>query len=199
MQKQENIQAYILAGGMSSRMGTEKGLVKLNGESFIQRILSQLNNVFQNVSINSSNTQYKSFGVPLVIDIIPQCGPLSGIHACLSNCKKPHAFIISCDVPLIRSESIHKFLNERNEKFPIQVLEYKNQIEPLFGIYSTSLLPEIEKRLKKKDWSVLNFVQESSHQRINLNNISENPEEEWININSPQELLQTEKKLTWVK
>src|ERR1035437_7677768 len=96
-----NLNGYILAGGKSSRMGTDKGLLVFNKKTIIQHVIAQLKPVVKEVIIVSNNRDYEKFGVKVIADIIKNIGPAGGIHAALSHSNTNHNFIVSCDMPFI--------------------------------------------------------------------------------------------------
>jgi molybdenum cofactor guanylyltransferase len=73
-----HISGYVLAGGRSSRMGTDKSLLPLAGKSLIQHAVAKLLRVCADVHILGSNPALAAYA-PLVPDIHPNCGPIGGI------------------------------------------------------------------------------------------------------------------------
>lgn len=55
----KNVNGYILAGGKSSRMGADKGLLTFHGKPIVQKIIDQLKPAVKNVIIVSNNIEYK--------------------------------------------------------------------------------------------------------------------------------------------
>ena len=96
--------AIILAGGKSSRMGSDKGLVLLNGKPMISYIIEILKKMQIPIIIISNNENYKQFGLPVFADIIKEKGPLGGIYTGLKNSKTESNIIVSCDVPFYQIE-----------------------------------------------------------------------------------------------
>ncbi len=77
----------ILAGGKSSRMGEDKGLVLLNGKPMIQYVIEALKGVVSDIIIISNNASYNKFGIPVYPDIIKDKGPVGGIFTGLHHSK----------------------------------------------------------------------------------------------------------------
>ncbi len=143
----ENITAIILAGGKSSRIGTDKAFLKLNGESVIERIYNLLTKIFSDVIIISNNPEKFQFLTPKVYkDIYPHFGPLSGIHAGLSNSQTENNFFISCDMPLVTEEVIRFILAKMNND-DITIVKTESNIQSLLGIYKKSCLARADELL----------------------------------------------------
>jgi len=78
---ENTITAYILAGGKSQRMGTDKGFLEWKGQSFVANIIAAVKAVVgNNVVIVSSDEQYDALGVTRISDIVANKGPLGGIY-----------------------------------------------------------------------------------------------------------------------
>ena len=70
MKSKNNITGIILAGGKSSRMGTEKGLILYKNKPFVEHIIEAMNPLVDNIIIISNNKAYKSFGFRCYEDLI---------------------------------------------------------------------------------------------------------------------------------
>ncbi len=87
-----NVEAFLLVGGKSSRMGRDKAFLELNGAPLIQRTANLLAPLVAKITLvtsatapaDSKNTnRYSTFGLPTVIDRWPNAGPLGGIATAL--------------------------------------------------------------------------------------------------------------------
>jgi molybdopterin-guanine dinucleotide biosynthesis protein A len=158
--KIKNTNAYILAGGKSSRMGTDKGLLLIEGKAMIQYVIEQMQAVFDRVIIVSNNPEYEKFGLKVIPDLIKDIGPAGGIYTALKHSDAQLNFIVSCDMPLITKEAIEFIFKTRKES---QIVLLKNQenLEPLFGLYAkdceTVWLQLIHQKTIKLQEMVLRF------------------------------------------
>ncbi len=149
--------AIILAGGKSSRMGTDKGLITIGDKSMIEFIINELKaSKIKDILIVSNNLEYKKFGLPVFPDIIKDKGPLGGIYTGLTKSSRLRNIVLSCDIPLISSKIINHLIDISAE-FPLMVTKYEDKIHPLIGVWDASLIPSIgedliEDRLKLKDY-----------------------------------------------
>lgn len=131
----KKINGYILAGGKSSRMGADKGLLLFEGKAMIEYVINQMLPVFDNLVIVSNNPEYEKFGLKVIPDLIKEIGPAGGIYTALHHSNAKLNFIVSCDMPFVTQEAIEFVVNNTNES-QIVLLENKGKIEPLFGVYS---------------------------------------------------------------
>lgn len=154
MQPNPNITLAILAGGKASRMGgKDKALLEIDGESFISRIHRNLSPLFcRTIIIANDSIDYKIENVEVYPDIIPNVGPLGGIHTALVNLKTPYVFVVSCDMPFVSSEIANEIAScFLSEEIDILVPKIESYHEPLFAIYSKHLANKIEAILAKTD------------------------------------------------
>lgn len=148
------ITGIILAGGKSSRMGRDKGLLEFEGKTFIERIMESISPLVDSMIIVSSNEEYDQFGVRRVEDIIPEAGPLAGVYSGLFFSETDDNLIISCDVPLITAPVL-KLLIEAKDNSEVIQLESQGKTLPLIARYKKScqhsfkeLLDQGERRLR---------------------------------------------------
>jgi len=131
---QKDVTGIILAGGKSSRMGVDKGLLEVNGQPMIQSIIDTLKSITKTILIISNNSEYKKFGIPVYEDLIKEQGPVGGIYTALEKTDTETNIIISCDTPFITTEVLYKLLqNSETEK--VVIAKHNGREHPLLGIY----------------------------------------------------------------
>ena len=138
----------ILAGGKSSRMGEDKGLVLLNGKPMVQYIIEVLKEVVSDIIIISNNESYTKFGIPVYADIMKDKGPVGGIYTGLYNSTTELNFCISCDVPMISSDFI-LWLLKRSGNASITLPMYKDKVHQMIGVYSKQVLSNFKESTEK--------------------------------------------------
>jgi molybdopterin-guanine dinucleotide biosynthesis protein A len=99
----QQISAFILAGGKSTRMGTDKAFLQFNGRRLLERALTLTRSIAPNVVIIGAATKFAPFG-SVVEDIFPGCGPLAGIHAALQSSRSELNLILAVDLPFVTPE-----------------------------------------------------------------------------------------------
>lgn len=141
--------AVILAGGRGRRLGFQnKALLKLQGSSFLERILLQLTG-FDQVFL-STNDAGLAAGYPVlpVNDIFKDCGPLGGLHAALKRSQADWLFAVSCDIPMFQRE-LAEYLRQHIslEYDAVIAVSRDGRIQPLCGFYQHFLGDLIEEQL----------------------------------------------------
>jgi len=100
IQNMEDLNAFVLAGGRSSRMGTDKALVVFNRQTLLEGSLARLSAVSSGTWIVGSREKFSPFG-NVVEDEFPDHGPLGGIHAALRASKADLNLVLAVDMPFV--------------------------------------------------------------------------------------------------
>jgi molybdenum cofactor guanylyltransferase len=91
---------FVLAGGQSSRMGTDKALIPLDGKPLIEHALAILRQAGLAAAIAGARSSLESFA-RVVEDPASGLGPLSGVCAALRSTPARYAVFVTVDLPLL--------------------------------------------------------------------------------------------------
>lgn len=182
------ITGIILAGGKSSRMGQDKGLLELYGKPLIEYSIEALVPLCSEIIIIANSDEYKQFGLPVYSDIYTDKGPLGGIYTGLKNSNSQTNIILSCDTPLITSEYLKWLISKHSTS--ITFSRWEDRVHPLASIFDRSTIDSI-KNLIEKDQLKMTSLQ--TREEVQLVNAEENPifeERIFTNVNTQTELNQ---------
>ncbi|UKN03201.1 molybdenum cofactor guanylyltransferase [Paracrocinitomix mangrovi] len=174
----------LLAGGKSSRMGEDKGLMSLFGKPMAEYVLEKVNELTNNVIIITENSNYSQFGYPIYKDLIKNCGPLGGIYTGLMKSEHDLNLIVSCDIPYVKSGLI-KFLYYQTEDFEVTVPMYNDRIHPLIGFYKKSCIEKIKYNLDEEKYKVADVFK---YCKTNVVDTDEFDEIVFKNVNSKKDI-----------
>lgn len=153
------IQGYVLAGGASSRFGTDKAVAELQGETMLTRAAKLVEKVTSNVKIVSPVVKLRAEDYETIPDRWPGEGPLGGILTALLDAKDraqavAAALIVSCDMPFLTADWL-RFLVERASESGAEAVVPKSAHgwEPLCSCWRVSaaelILPSFEAGTRK--------------------------------------------------
>lgn len=183
--------AFVLAGGKSSRMGRDKASLSLHGQTLLQHALSTLREICNDVCILGSRQIYADQGAPIIEDIIPECGPLGGIHAALSHTSAACNLIIAVDTPFL-SASFLGFLVSRAVESNAMVTtpEVAGYTQPLCAVYSREFLPIAEQALHAGKFKIVPLFSPDRTLTISENELARFAfmPEMFDNLNTPEDL-----------
>lgn len=185
-----SISGFILVGGASSRMGTDKALLTFAGETFIERIATELSDVTDSIALVGRPDQNFNLKLPIVADVYEHWGALGGIHGALSACQSPWALVVACDLPFV-NRSLFAHLAELRENFdavvPIQV---DGRPQPLCALYArTPCLSQAEHLIKSGERKPLGLLQSVSTRWVRFSELEHltGHDHFFDNINTPQD------------
>ena len=150
----ENVTAFVLAGGRSTRMGADKALLAFGDETLLARALQTVAAAADRVVIVGPRERYAAFG-EVIEDIYPGCGPLAGIHAALGATETDLNLILSVDMPLMTAEFLKWLLEDaRNAGELMVVPDALGGQQPLCAVYRRAVQALAEKALKDGDYKI---------------------------------------------
>ena len=146
-----DLSAFVLAGGRSTRMGTDKAFVKLDRRTLLDRILEVMRTVVANVRIVGDPEKYGRFA-PCIADLYPNCGPLGGIHAALHSSNTELNLMLAVDLPFVTPELL-QFLVARaksSEVASVIVPRAAGRLQPLCAVYRREFVAAADQALRAK-------------------------------------------------
>jgi molybdenum cofactor guanylyltransferase len=134
----DDVSAFILAGGKSTRMGADKAFLEWNGRSLLARALDLARSVTCDVRIVGSRKKFAEFA-PVVEDGFRDCGPLAGIHAALRASVTELNLILAVDMPFASVAFLRYLLGQarRAAEAAVIVAHAGGHRQPLCAIYRT--------------------------------------------------------------
>ena len=148
MIQKKNITAILLAGGKSSRMGTDKGFVHLNGSPFASHIIEAVRPLVGQIMIVSTNTAYDVFKLKRVEDIIRDAGPLAGLFTALFYSETTYNLVLSCDIPLINGAVLNQLIEGFDPETDVTQIQSNGKTMPLIAIYKKECMHACLDQLK---------------------------------------------------
>lgn len=141
------IAAFVLSGGKSSRMGSDKALLEVGGKPLIARAIELASKLSPDVAIVGDPRKLAGFG-QVITDVYPERGPLGGIHAALLHSNADLNLIMAVDLPFLTVEFLEFLLQEaRSSAATVTVASAGTYLHPLCAIYRKSFAGAAERAL----------------------------------------------------
>ena len=196
--KDHKILGVILAGGKSSRFGSNKSLSNLKNFKLIEHVIQKLNKKFNEILIvsNDSKLIFENKKINIIKDCIEgYLGPLVGVLSAIkyANNSKKYQWIMTfpCDTPFFDEIIIDQMIEKTtNTKEKIIFIKDKKQRHNIFGTWSTSLEKILEEDLANSYRKVDLWADKIGCSFIEKDLKNEN---EFLNINTKEDLLFAEK------
>ncbi len=139
---------FVLAGGRSSRMGSEKALIHLAGEPLLVHALRTLRQAGLQVSIAGAHSPLESYA-PVVMDSESDRGPLGGICAALAATAASRAVFLPVDLPLLPAALITFLLQEaRSADAAVTVPQLEGFVQTFPAVIDRAALPWLRASLE---------------------------------------------------
>ena len=189
----ENITGIILCGGKSTRMKTNKALLRLGQKPIIEIMLEKMKRNFGEIILSANDPDlFNYLNVPVINDIYPNRGPLAGIHSSLSSSSTEKNFIISCDTPLITNEIINYLSGYPTDK-KIILPVHNGRVQQLCGIYSKGIVKIVEEILceaenqGKVKGSIFDLLERVEPEIVDVSSFSSPGADVFLNMNTSED------------
>lgn len=130
-----HLTVFVLAGGKSSRMGADKALLELAGQTLLQHTLELARAVSEDVRIVGAHEKFGEFA-PVVEDKYSNRGPLGGIHAALASTSSEFNLVVAVDLPFLEKRFLQHLVTEALASDAVVTLaRAAGGLQPLCAVY----------------------------------------------------------------
>lgn len=190
------ISVVIQAGGESSRMGRDKGLVPLAGRPMIEHILTRVDGLGGELLITTNDPDdYEYLGIPLASDEVPGAGALPGLYTALSASKGNTVLLIACDMPFVNRLLLEYLLSLAHEGDVI-VPRWNGMYQTMHAVYARKrTLQAVEAALESGERRMISFYPQVKVRPVTPEEIAEyDPRgRSFFNVNTPEDLAEAER------
>ncbi len=132
-----DVEGFILVGGRSSRMGTDKSHMQFDGQTSVERIAAELRSITRRISLAGRSRAGFDPDLRIIPDTHEQWGALGGIHAALGACVADWALIVACDLPFVTRDLCLRLLMLSQQGSPEAVVPIQpdGRPQPLCALY----------------------------------------------------------------
>jgi len=188
----KEIAIIILAGGKSTRMKTDKGMVSFMGKPLIFHMLEIAKQLSDDIIIIANKEEYRLLGYPCFEDVIKDSGPIAGIYTGLVNTKKRKNLVLSCDSPFVDVDFLKDMIASYGNE-DVLVPKHKDRIEPLSAIYDWNCTDIFKERLSQGKFKMMDALSSVNSTLFEVNEKRWDSKWLFINLNSMEELSSAEK------
>ena len=148
----------VLAGGKSLRLGYDKVLETIGNTSLLERVISRVSLLTNEVIIVTANepTNLELVDYPklrILCDIYPGKGPIGGIYTGLVTSTSFYNLVVASDMPFL-NQALLRYMTQLSANFDLVVPRVGNLVEPLHAVYTKKCLATIEQMIKQDKLSV---------------------------------------------
>jgi len=136
------IQGVVLAGGRSSRFGSDKAEACFKGKPLIRHAADLLRSAGLPVCvITQSGRDYSFLDCAVLFDREPYLGPLAGLARAFEEFPGRRILALTCDMPFLVNEDLQGLITgaESGDDEAVLYKVAKDYFQPFPGIYNSSL------------------------------------------------------------
>jgi molybdopterin-guanine dinucleotide biosynthesis protein A len=164
--------AAILCGGQSLRMGRNKAFLSIRGHPLIERQIEVLRRIFDRILLVTRSPReyaylagvFQETTVELVSDVAPEHGSMVGIYSGLLSVHGHAGFFVACDMPFL-NEGLIRFMIGLSADFDIVIPQSPGGLEPTHAVYSKACLGPMEAQMGAGDYRIIHFFSQM-HVRV---------------------------------
>ncbi len=172
---------FVLVGGASSRMGTNKAFLPLDGQPLVLYVAKTVASVAGSAMLVGSRAVYGHLGLKVIPDARTGYGPLAGIEAALDSTAADFNLIVACDLPGL-SAGLFDAIFTAAEAQPEADITMPAGPEPLCAVYRKRALPLIRAALDRGTRKVTDAFDQLLVQTVAIG-----AESDFTNVNTPDD------------
>lgn len=195
----DSISAAILAGGLSSRMGTNKAFAQVGGQPIIERVVGRMRPLADElVIVANAPAEYAHLKLPVFTDLSPGKGPLGGLYTAISRTHGDYVLAVSCDQPFLNPELLRFLLDLRHGYDVVVPLNRESYPQSMHAVYGKGCLAPIRHRLDADNLKVISFYADVRVRSVVDEEVGRfDPERlSFFNVNTPDDLAEAERLAT---
>jgi molybdenum cofactor guanylyltransferase len=177
------VSLIVLAGGKSRRMRTDKARLPLPGGTMVERVLAQVEGLFDEILISVSRAQAAAFpGFRTVVDEVEGLGPMAGVLTGLKAARNETCVVLACDIPDVDTRLLRSLVGKADGREIVVPITPEGFLEPLIAVYSGRLAPRIEESLRAGEYSLLPIIESARTLKVRLRK-----QDRVRNLNTPED------------
>jgi molybdopterin-guanine dinucleotide biosynthesis protein A len=184
-----DVAGFILVGGASSRMGSDKAQLVFNGLTSLELIAAQLSAAVPVVALVGARQEYRRLGLKNVPDLHERWGALGGIHSALAATEKQWAAIVACDLPFVTRDLFARLISLIDETNDAVVpLHSDGRPQPLCALYRReTCLAEANKLIVEGEHTPRALLANVKTRRVEFDELKDLPGADnfFFNVNTP--------------
>lgn len=188
----------IQAGGRSSRMGRDKGLIPLGGRSLIEHVLHRVEGLGDEVLITTNQPDaYAFLGMRMVGDRQPGAGALDGLLTALEAAHGKRVLLLACDMPFVNRALLEHMLAIRTDA-EVVIPERGGRLQPMHAIYAKSCVGPVSEALENGEKRMISFFPHIRTRIVEQEVLDQYDPDglSFFNANTPEDLTRAEKLLS---
>jgi FdhD protein len=188
------VTAAVLAGGRSMRMGVDKTMLPVDGETLLARVVEAVSSVCAHTVVVTNRPEQAGeaglpAGVPVLVDEVAFQGPLGGLVSALKDAPDDWVLAVAADMPWLEPDLVRALWAAHDGAQVVVPLTEKGT-EPLLALYHRDCLPVARRVLESGRRRIVAMFPELRVVEIPIEDLrAADPRlRSLINVNTPEDL-----------
>jgi molybdopterin-guanine dinucleotide biosynthesis protein B/molybdopterin-guanine dinucleotide biosynthesis protein len=186
MMPASDVTGVIFAGGKSSRMGSDKAAIRIDGQPLLQRVSRALGQVCVHLLIAGERPDFAAADLPAIADIYPGSA-LGGLHNALTHAQTEWVLVLPCDMPHPSPQLLRTLLDQR-EGVQAVIPRTRQGTEPLVACYRRDILPIVEEQIGRNNLRMTDLLERLRVRYLDERELPGGWRRALTNLNRPQDL-----------
>jgi molybdopterin-guanine dinucleotide biosynthesis protein A len=182
------VTAFVLAGGKSTRMGSDKAFLPWEQGTLLSHAM-ELAGAVAPARIVGDVKKFGAFGT-VIEDVYKERGPLGGIHAALSSSETEWNLILAVDLPLLTPAFLEYLVGQaRQSQAMVTVPMVAGFFQPLAAVYRKKFATLAEPALREGKNKIDPLFAAANTHMIQAEELAQAgfSEEMFRNVNTPED------------
>lgn len=173
-----------MVGGKSRRMGQDKAVLRLSGQTLLERMAQRLGEAAGSVSLVGDPVRYSGYGWPVLPDQFPGEGPLGGLCTALQSNQAEWNVLLACDMPDVTFDILRHLVGLANsvEADCVVPEAVPGKPQPLCAVYHQRCRPAAEAMLASGERRARDLLS-----RVNTHYWRDCDPSWFLNVNTPED------------
>ena len=147
--EREELTAAILAGGKSSRLGSDKALAEVGSRPMLNRAIAAVEPLAKEILVvGRMELNFPAGNAQCIPDIQPGLGPVGGLASALAVASHDRVLCIGCDMPFLNT-GLLRLLVHSSPHADVTILRVGGKVEPLCAIYHRRIQPIVLRLIRE--------------------------------------------------
>ena len=139
------VPVYILAGGRSSRFGSDKARAEIAGKPLIVHVAESLREFDHVLAVADCPRKYDDLGVTTIADSQPGLGPIGGLATAVRHARHEWLFVAACDQLDVEPAWLRELWAQRDAA---SALAFRtDRWQPMPSLWRRDALPIVEQQI----------------------------------------------------
>ena len=149
----DSVPAYILAGGQSSRFGSDKARAVVHDKPLILHVAESIRPVSSSITaVADRRNKYADLGLRTIADSVANMGPLGGLLTALQDAQDDWLLLVSCDWLGLRTAWMELLVNL--PRTDVSVVAFRDRRwQPFPALFRKDVLDRVREQLNHRDRS----------------------------------------------